>query len=130
MEDSLDPLFRGHQTGFLGGQVDAGFVADTEFVAVVRKTIDAHLHADGIKKDVTRLENSVVQTGWPMRVWSALRVIDIAVILAAEKSAITGAICRETLRYLVIFQHRGGRHDLENRAWRELRLNGAIEKRL
>src|ERR1051325_6002962 len=56
MKDALDPLLGRHEASFFGGKIDAGFMADAEFVAVIGEAIDAELHADGIEKNITGLD--------------------------------------------------------------------------
>src|SRR2546430_7604777 len=49
--------------------------------------------------------------------------------LTSVKCSVSGAISRKAFRRSFIFQHGGGGDDLEYGAWRELRLDGAVQKR-
>ena len=80
--------FGRHETGFFGRKVDAGFVADAEFVAVVRQTIDAQLHANGVEEDVAGFQDGVVKIGGAVRSGAFFGEIDPTFELAAVKSAV------------------------------------------
>ncbi len=96
MKDALDPFLRRHQAGLFGRKIDAGFVADAKFVAVVGKAIDSQAHAHVVEKDVARFQNRVMQAQYAMRLRSGLRVVNIAMVLPPEERAVPGTKRSET----------------------------------
>src|SRR5260370_42210794 len=64
-----------------------------------------------------------------MRSWSGLRIVDPALELAAVERPVAWTKCGEILLGNMVLQHGRGGHDFENRSWRKLRLNRAIEQR-
>src|ERR1700722_16498427 len=97
MEGALDPFLGRHQAGFLSGQVDTGFMADTEAACIVGEPVDAELNADVVKEEVARLQNLVGKIEDSMGRSALFGVIDPAVVWAAEEGAVSGAKSREIL---------------------------------
>src|SRR5260370_16304339 len=64
-----------------------------------------------------------------MRYCSGLRIVDPALELAAVERPVAWTKCGEILLGNMVLQHGRGGHDFENRSWRKLRLNRAIEQR-
>src|SRR5277367_7068499 len=108
MKSPLDPFLGGHKTWFLGRKIDAGPVAYSKFAGVIGKPVDSQTHANIVKKDVTRFQNCFVQAQYAMRFRSGFRVENIAVVLAAEERAVTGAEgCKAFFGQIVLEHGRG-----------------------
>src|SRR6266478_4577188 len=123
MKDALDPFRGWHQPRQLLGEIDSGLASQTEFSGVVGKAIDAQAHSDVVEKDVTGLEDCFMQAHHTVRTFP----IDPTLELPAIKSGVARAKRRERFGRILVLQHGGGGYDFENRAWRKLRLNRAIE---
>ncbi len=130
VEDPLDPGFGRHKARFFGWKIDAGLMADAHFIAVVSQAVDAELHANGIKEDVAGFQNGFVQVSASVRGRAFFGGIDPALELASIKSAVAGAVSGEAFRDAVVLEHRSGSDNFVDGAGRELRLDGAIEKRV
>src|SRR5215471_1236386 len=124
MKNALHPLFRRHEPGLFRGQVNAGFRAKPQHLRVFCNGVDAHALAHVIEEDVARMHNRVVQAHCTMASFSKHPALELAPV----ESSVTWTKCRETLRYRLGFQHRRGHHNLEDRAWRKLRMSRAIEQ--
>src|SRR4029077_13151093 len=111
VKDALDPWFGRHEASFFGRKIDAGLMTDAHFIAVISKTIDAELHANGIKEDVAGFQDCVVQVSGSVRGRAFLGGIDPALELAAIKSAVAGAVSGEAFRDAVVLEHRSGGDD-------------------
>src|SRR6202030_1486890 len=115
------------QPGLLGGKIDAGFVADAKFAAVIGKSVDSQAHAHIVEKNVARFQNRIMQTQHAVRLRSGLRVENIAMVLAPEECAVAGTKRPETFLGNMVLEHRGRCHNLENGTGSKLRLDGAVQ---
>ena len=130
VQDTRNPLRRWHQAGFLGRKIDAGLVPDAEVAGIVGQSFDSQAQADIVEKDVAGFQDGLMKVGGAMGLWSGLGVKNPAVILPAEEFGVARTKRRKAFRGNVVFQHRRGRHNLENGTWRQLGLNGAIQQGL
>ncbi len=130
VEDALDPWFGRHEAGFFGRKIDAGFMADAHFVAVIGEAVDAEFHADGVEKDVTGFKDGLVQVGGTVRCRAFLGGINPTFELTAVEGAVARAIGGETFGDAAVLEHGGGSNNFVDGTGGELGLNGAIEKRM
>src|ERR1035437_5431253 len=115
------PLRRGHDSGHLVGQVDAGLRAEAEGGGVFRDGVDAQFLSQRVEKSVAGERNG-------------LFYIEYAVVtVAVEEAAVEGAPAHAI--YVHILGHAllesGGRDDgVERLAESELILNGLVHQRM
>ena len=130
VEDALDPLFGRHEASFFRRKIDARFVTDAQFIAVVGEAIDAKFHADGIEKDVAGFQDGFVQVSDTVRRRALLGGINPTLELAAVERAVARAIGGEAFRDAMVFEHGGGGDNFVDGTGCELGLNSAVQERV
>jgi len=122
MIDALDPFRGRHQPGQLLGEIDPGLAASPVYYR--SKKGDRCPSAFRRCRKRCRRIRGLLYASPPHR---ENFPIDPTLELPAIKSGVARAKRRERFGRVLVLQHGGGGYDFENRAWRKLRLNRAIE---
>src|ERR1700733_6752344 len=103
-------------------KIDAGLVAVSNHLGVLRNAIDTQTIADVVEKCVAGMHQTFVQSDGPM--------LAPAFEEAAIKSTAAGATNVEIVVNNAALQARQGHDGLERGSRRLLRLNGPVQKRM